>query len=340
MKFSLGFILALSLAGLQLLAIVIVVSTSYLTSEKAMLQHARDRLAEAGVNASEHSNGFLKPARESAELLMRVLENRIISIDDVDQLENFLFQSLNNDTEISGVYFGDEDGNFTYVMRSEGPGPYRTKIMRPQSDDPGAQLIWRAPDYAVLERKQDPTDTYDPRKRPWYEMAMHAASAIWTEPYIFFSSRQPGITFAVPIVIDDTLKGVVGVDIELSTISNFLSQLALSEHASALILDENGNVIAHANMSEIIEGRTSQALGFVAIKEIGDPVTQAAFAGLGSSDALENAQEIQFEFEYQRDKYVSLLKPLSGVELPWFMAVYAPENDFTQSIKDLSLIHI
>ena len=46
MKLSLGQVLALSLAGLQFLAILIVVSTSYLTSETAMLQHARERLAD------------------------------------------------------------------------------------------------------------------------------------------------------------------------------------------------------------------------------------------------------------------------------------------------------
>ena len=67
MRLSLGFILALSLAGLQLIAILIVVFTSFVTSEKALLEQARASLADAGANASDLSLRFLKPARDAAE---------------------------------------------------------------------------------------------------------------------------------------------------------------------------------------------------------------------------------------------------------------------------------
>lgn len=334
MKFSLGFILAFSLAGLQFLAILIVVSTSYLTSEKAMLQHARDRLAEAGANASEHSSGFLKPAREAAELSKRVLENGIVGVDDIAQLENFLFQSLLTETQISGIYFGDEVGNFTYVMRSEGPAPFRTKIIRPQEDAQSAELIWRNADFLSVETLVDPNDSFDPRTRPWYKSAKLERAIVWTDPYIFFSSRQPGISVAVPVLVNGVFEGVIGVDIEISTISSFLSQLELSKHGSALILDENGNVIAHPKMAQMIERDTGGTLSLVGIEDIDDPVAQAAFTQLGSTGEIKVEHEIQSEFQFGKDKYVSFLKPLSETELLWTIAVYAPEKDFTQSIKD------
>lgn len=299
-----------------------------------MLEHARERLAEAGTNASEHSNGFLKPARESAELSKHVIESGIVATDDLGQLEKFLFQILQNQSQISGIYFGDEIGNFTYVMRSDGPGPFRTKVMRPEANTPGATLVWRNPDFSTVETTIDPTDTFDPRTRPWYKSAKRDQTTIWTEPYIFFSSRQPGITVAVPVIAQGALAGVIGVDIEISAISNFLSQLSLSEHASALILDENGNIIAHPDMAQLMEGDAGPALRLVGIEDIGDPVAQAAFSDLGASQAIKIEQETQSEFQYRNDKYVSLLKPLLGTELPWTIAVYAPEKDFTQSIKD------
>lgn len=333
MKLSLGFVLALSLAGLQFLAILFVVSTSYLTSEKAMLEHARDRLAEAGVNASEHSNGFLRPAREAALLSKRVIESGIINVDDFGELENFLYQSLQTESQIAGMYLGDEDGNFTYVMRSEGPGPFRTKFMRPLETS-GAKMIWRNNDYSVVATEVDATDTFDPRTRPWYESAKLERTTVWTAPYIFFSSRQPGITVAVPILENGTFIGVIGVDIEISTISNFLSQLVLSKQGSALILDESGNVIAHPDMAQLIEGDDGTALNLVGIEDIDDPVAQAAFTQLSTTGVIKIEQETQSQFEYNKDNYVSLLKPLSEIDLPWTIAVYAPEKDFTQSIKD------
>ncbi|MEP4247950.1 cache domain-containing protein [Tateyamaria sp.] len=335
MKFSLGFVLAISLAGLQFLAILIVVSTSYLTSEKAMLQHARDRLAEAGANASEHSSGFLKPAREVAELSQRVIESGIVGTNDFPKLENFLFQTLQTETQISGIYFGDEAGNFTYVMRSDdGPGPFRTKIIRPGLRAQSADLIWRNADFSTVETLVDPNDSFDPRTRPWYESAKLNRSTVWTDPYVFFSSRQLGISVAVPVVFDNAIKGVIGVDIEISTISNFLSELELSTHGSALILDGAGNVIAHPRMAQMIEGDTDSAPDLVGIEDIDDPVAQAAFNQSGSDGLIKVERETQSEFEYENDKYVSLLKPLSETELPWTIAVYAPEKDFTQSIKN------
>ena len=334
MRFSLGFILAVSLAGLQFLAIITVVSTSYLTSEKAMLQHARGLLAEAGANASEHSNGFLRPARETAELSSRVIESGIVSDSDFASLEIFLFQHLQNESQIAGLYYGDEAGNFVYVMRSDGPGDFRTKIMENDSGRRTTQFIWRDADFNLVEKAFDPTDTFDPRTRPWYERASAERSTIWTDPYIFFSSQQPGISVASPVLAGDTLKGVIGVDIEISTISHFLSRLAISDRGSALILNENGDVIAHPDIEQIIVKNDDSTLSFVGIKDIEDPVARAAFTNLALSEVVTVEHETQSEFKYQKDKYVSLLKPILGTDLPWTIAIYAPESDFTQTIKD------
>lgn len=61
MRYSLGFVLAISLAGLQFLAILFVVTTSYLSSERAILDHARGLMQGAGANAVEHTKRFLDP---------------------------------------------------------------------------------------------------------------------------------------------------------------------------------------------------------------------------------------------------------------------------------------
>ena len=78
MRYSLGFVLALSLAGLQFIAIIIVVSTSYVSSERAMLEHARELMDEAGANAAEHTKRFLEPATEITEQARRILNNGLV----------------------------------------------------------------------------------------------------------------------------------------------------------------------------------------------------------------------------------------------------------------------
>lgn len=333
MRFSLGFIIALSLAGLQFLAIITVVSTSYLSTEKAMLQHARSLLAEAGKNASEHSNSFLQPARDTAEFSSRVIQSGLFPTGDFAVLEKFLFQILQNKKQLSGVYYGDEAGNFLYVMRSEKHGAFRTKVIQNKAASRSTQLIWRDPDFSVVHTKFDAADTFDARTRPWYENAKAARATAWTDPYVFFSSQRPGITVATPVFSEEDFKGVVGVDIEISTISNFLAQLAISENGAALILNENGDVLAHPNLEQIIV-KNDSLLSFASIKSIEDPVAQSAFSNLASTGLVKIERETQSDFEFQNTRYVSLLKPIVGTDLPWTIAIYAPENDFTQSIKD------
>ena len=335
MKFSLGFVLAISLAGLQFLAITIVVSTSYLTSETAMLEHARRLLAEAGENASQHSRSFLKPAREAAELSSRVFESDVVELGDAAQVEKFLFQNLQADPHISGLYFGDEDGNFIYVMRSSGPGPFRTKIITVGPTARTTQLIWRNADFAVVEQKFDPADQFDARTRPWYKSAKEERQSIWTAPYIFFSSQRPGITAATPVTRPDgSLRGVIGVDIEIAAISEFLAQLGISDNSAALILNENGDVIAYPTYDGASAQAGTGSLDFASIGDFSDPVARTAFAALAASGGITVDTEVMSEFDYRKNTYVSLVKPVLGKDLPWTIAIYAPENDFIQGIKD------
>ena len=121
---SLGALLAVGLAGLQFLAVLAVVFSSYITSQHALLDQARDLLRDVGINTMEHSKGFLSPAQGAAELAARLAQNRVVASDDSERLEQLLFQQLQIAPQFAGVYYGSENGDFVMVMRSPG-GPER-----------------------------------------------------------------------------------------------------------------------------------------------------------------------------------------------------------------------
>src|SRR5690606_17851904 len=108
--------------------------------------------------------------------------------------------------------------------------------------------FWRNDDFSLAKSYVDPTDEFDPRVRRWYTRAERALTTVWTDPYIFFTSQQPGITLAAPVRnTAGGIRGVVGVDIEISSISEFLAQLRIGKTGKALIINHNGDVIAHPN---------------------------------------------------------------------------------------------
>ena len=281
MKISLGVLLALCLAGLQFVAVTIVVFSSYVTSERALLDHARGLLGDVGTNAIEHSKGFLLPARGAAELATRLAESKVISREDPAVVEKLLFQQLQITPQFSGLFFGDAQGAFVYVKRSEAVSDFRSKIIRVTSEGRDTELIWRDNDFRPIRKQLDPFDTFDPRSRPWYVKAKQEMASIWTDPYIFFTSMQPGITVASPVYDGaDNMIGVIGVDIEIAEISNFLSRLDIGKNGKALIIGNNGDVIAHPDQSLISTTSADGSLRFVNISEIGDPIARTAFGHL------------------------------------------------------------
>jgi|GEM_PF-751309 len=335
MKLSLGAILAICLTGLQLIAVLSVVLSSYVTSERVLLKHARTLISDLGVNAIEHSKGFLKPARGTAELAKRLAENEIVASDNPEVLEKLLFQNLQVAPQFSGLYYGDQTGSFIYVKRSDGPAPYRTKIIKNSKGDRTTKFIWRNADYTIVETRFDATDTFDPRERPWYKNVLKTRDIIWTDPYIFFSSQKPGITAASPVIKKNKqLDGVIGVDIEIDAISDFLSKLNIGANGAVIIMNQNGDVIAHSNPTLIKVENADGSLNFANIGETLDPVAQAAFGNLARKDDVIIQKETTSKFEYDGKKYVSTLIPMGQSDLPWTIAVYVPEDNFIGGIKD------
>lgn len=334
MRYSLGFILALSLAGLQFLAIISVVSTSYVSSERAMLAHAHGLIEDAGANAAEHTKRFLAPAGEVTEQVSRVLNSSVISTADPDALERYFFQVLRTAPQLSGINYGDEAGNFVYVMKDDGPGPYRTKIITIKNGQRSVAFIWRNEDYSIAGRSADPTDLYDARTRPWYIQASNLRQRIWTDPYIFFSSQQPGVTVASPVVdASEQLQGVVGIDLDIADISLFLSDLTIGETGAAFILSDDGRVIAHPDPARIKLRNDDGTLGFVDVNDFSDPIVRAAFAGFNASETPPDGV-LRSQFDFSGDRYMTLLLPIPGIDLPWNIAVFVSEGDFIQDIKD------
>lgn len=339
---SLGALLAIGMAGLQFLAVLAVVISSYVTSERALLQHARDLLRDIGYNSIEHSKGFLSPAEGAAELAARLAQNSVIASDDPQLLEQLLFQQLQIAPQFAGIYYGSEDGDFVMVMRdAEGRGPFRTKVITHDRDGgKAARHIWRDANFTELGREVLLDDPYDPRTRSWYKSAKSRRETIWTDPYVFFTSQQPGITLAAPVLEADGIRGAVGVDIEISAISGFLANLHIGDSGKALIIHQNGDVIAHPSQELLKAVGDDGQLELVNIRDFADPLARTTLGPFLAGDASGIGAEVAADFTYEGEKYVSKIMPVISDRLPWTIAIYVPESDFTGPIKANRMVNL
>ncbi|MEO0830410.1 MAG: cache domain-containing protein, partial [Pseudomonadota bacterium] len=336
MKASLGFVLALGLAGLQFVVVAAIIVSSYFSSERVLLEHARNLLGDVAANTIAHSRGFLRPAEGAADLASRLAQHEIIASDNAELLEKLLFQQLKTAPQFAGLFYGDEDGNFVYVMRDEqNSHPFRTKIITEGQAGRETQLIWRNDDFFVAEARTDPFDTFDPRTRPWYQGAVSTGAVAWTDPYIFYSSQRPGITVSAPVRNgENRVVGVIGVDIEIIAISKFLSELEIGETGRALIINHNGDVIAHPDPALLKVETETGANQFPQISQLRDEVAREAFADLYETGELELSSATTSSVTLDKERYVATAVPITDAHLPWTIAVYAPEADFIGPITD------
>src|SRR6185436_9563657 len=100
--------------------------------------------------------------------------------------------------------------------------------------------------------------------------AQQAGNGYWSAIYLFFTLRQPGVTYSLPHrAADGTVVAVSGVDVELSALSTYLTQIEVGRTGRALIVDAAGRVIAFPATGWVPPGRLEAP---PQLDELGDPV--------------------------------------------------------------------
>ncbi len=280
-----------------------------------------------------------------------VLTHRLISSDVIaggressKELEKFFYNHMAINPHFAGIYLGMPDGSFYDVRRSDDKVKqgYRTKFI--EFADNGkrrTRLIWHDDSFQLITDENDPDDTFDPRIRPWYTNAIEKKRIVWTEPYIFYSSQKPGITISGPAFNSQgEIKGIIGVDIEIDQLSNFIASLKIGVNGRAFMLHRNGDVVAHPDLDKLRthfqNGKKEYRL--VKIEELDDAASREAYHSLvqdsESTEIANLTQPRQADFRFEGRDYITMMTPFDRWEWPWFICVYLPEDDFLGDLKE------
>lgn len=345
MKISIKTLLVGGFIGLQVIPTSVILASSYLTSQRVLLRHARDIMENIATVSIRDAQGYLAPAEGAAQLTQRLADSDVVSSRDDALLEQYFYEQLALNTNFSGIYLGRPDGGFVFVnrMNEKVDGGYRTKLISTAGAARRVELVWKDAAQRELSRELDPDDRYDPRKRPWYQKAVGVRGAVWTDPYIFFTSQRPGLTVASPAYgADGRLLGVVGVDIEIAEISTFLSHLRIGKHGLAFIVDQLGDVVAFPEPDKLKQASEEDgSWRLTKVAELDDPLSRKAFDSLQLPPGeYEVARPVFGSFDHQGRTYHTMFAPFSDPQWPWAIGIYLPEDDYLGPIKHNRLINI
>ncbi|MCW5604019.1 MAG: PAS domain S-box protein, partial [Burkholderiales bacterium] len=165
-------------------------------------------------------------------------------IADVRGFNRLFMPVLENDPQLTTAILADDRGRELLLFQMP-DGEWHNRVTDIMSWGTRKRLIrWRGLDDLIDEQwvEQD----YDPRLRPWHAGAMGLAGerdVFWTEPYMFFTSKEPGITVATRWRGQPGATYVFALDAKLIDISRFTTALRVSEHGRTALLTNDGRIV-------------------------------------------------------------------------------------------------
>lgn len=312
----------LPVIGVVLVVMLIAVIAFYIyeSNRRGAITLSNDLITAIDRRVSVQMHAYLSPAQQFLDLAGDVSGARGV-FEGGAAAEKFALRALPNIGPVTAFSYADPDGNFLFVVKNS-LGGYDTKTVDRRNGGHRVTWVRRDAQGKVIETGDDPTDTFDPRGRPWYKGAEAARRPFWTDTYLFFTVHKPGITLAVPRYDDKgKLKAVLGVDVELATLCTFLKRLDIGVSGRALVVDRNSRIVAYPSNDWLPADRPDVVAP--QLDQMGDPVLTRVYNRLRVEGYGNKVIDVGNRRIIVSSEPVSLL-----TDREWVVLIVVPESDF------------
>ncbi len=326
--------LLLSMCAVVLLTGIVVIAVADHSSRQSTNILVDSLFREVSGHAVTQTRDIVLRAAPVAESLEQ-LSNQGLAVDNLDRLAPQLLAFLKGNPGLTWVLYGDESGDYTGATRLRDG---HLHIERTHIANGKTHLI----EYEVQEDgswkifKQDDNQGYDPRKRPFYVLAKEKGKLAWTPPYMFFSQGVPGISCVIPLKNSaGAMRGVFSVEFDLNALSEFVSELSISEHSQVFLFTPDQTLLAHANLRNLAGKGINGHGAMLTLADTGDPLVDTFRQHLKpqyvSSAAADGFHF--FEFRHSGVGYMAstTVFPI-GDGQPWVVGAIAPQSDFLAAV--------
>ncbi len=333
MKLSIKKVLLFSFLVIVASSVSLIIFTTYYTSKNIMTQHALQIMNHVSSFTLDKSKTFMQNAQDATKLAQALEAKKVIQSEDIKKIENYFVEQLKLYDQFSSIYYGDYKGEFVMVMRNE--NGYLTKIIsKADKKTKIVKKIYYDKTMQVLKVEIIDDDTYDPRDRPWYKRAVSNNRITWTNPYVFYTARKPGLTVATPVYDENSYsKGAIGVDIQLDELKEFVTNLKISDHSILFISDHTSSMIAFPN-EDVVKNDKDQ-FSLKTIEELNNPIVKLGYKKLLETTTFDQLDEkFVTSFTFNQSTYHIMFVPFLFNNIKWIIGAYLPEDDYLALLKE------
>lgn len=170
------------------------------------------------------------------------------------------------------------------------------------------------------------TPSYNPTKRDWYVKAELQKERVWSDAYLFKTTKVAGITLSMPLGYssDSTATGIIALDFMLSNFKGLLEKVKPSENAKNYLINEKNEILsASCDMKTFHLTNKTEDVDFVKAMESNDPVLDEAVKNLVKDESNHAT------FKVDNVSYVASIQKLK--KLPISLLSISPQDDFTSN---------
>jgi len=305
---------------------------SFNSSENAVQKLTHELCRNLNYHVELKINNDLEESVQINQALTTALSNGSVNPNNIGEVQKEIFDKLRELNSQNILFYGNESGTMVGIERQNDS----SFLLRIREDNVNPdRLNFELNNNGVRVKRLEDEKKYDHRDRPWYIAAKQAGKAIWSEIFVSTTDGELTTTKATPIYnASGGFQGVVGINISLKQIKQFMLQTRPSDKWHVFLIEGNGNLVATTSDVPVFE-RNGKEIKRFDLTQSKDPRLQDAGLALreqlGSSEILENLQVV--EFNSNGEKYILSMQKLDkDLELDWSVGTVVPESIFMQEI--------
>ncbi len=332
---SLAFLIASAITLGMLILTIVLVGQSFRGMESAKATAASATARQLAISVDDRIRAIAGPPAAALAVLSH---DPVAGADNLDQRLvrlPLIADILESSGIVSAVYVGYGNGDFLLLrkIRPENAdrfqdAPANTRyllqsIQRDQNNRPVPEWQYYDSSLKLLARSQPASYRFDPRTRNWYQRARESGVTELTDPYVFFTTRETGLTLSRQAAQSATSDGgaVFGIDVTVSDLSHQLAELRHTPDTRIGIVNRSGAVLAYSGAAPSPD--TGADPGPVQLDELANPALADALAYAGTETGSRGVSRYN---SAGRDWY-GMTEPLAALKSDHFTIVVAIPAD-------------
>ena len=230
--------------SLVMIIIIILTSIIFYQSKKVQQQISETIITDTTDVVKRRFSRFIEPIEAYIHVGSQWGQKGFYTTLSDETLTTIFMPMMNAYSHISGIILANSRGEEFFLHRHENTwSSTRLEIGQKQTIK-----HWRGwIDTTKPPQEKDIIVDYDPRTRPWFQKALKKKinEIAWTDPYLFFTAKQIGITASTSWTDEQSVNWVFAIDLLQNDLLNFLNELEAGKGGHIILVERDGSIIAH-----------------------------------------------------------------------------------------------